>query len=236
MPAEPHRADARAQAVIRGPAFALPEYPERGVVTPSAPRAALRSRSSGGSSCESSAMRRLDESGDARGGLRVADVGFDRADDGGGGRRVCFAAGAEIRACSSVASPTLGAGAVPLEVGDRLDAEAGARVGATQGEQLPLDLGARDAAAAVGRDAPAADDRVDAAPLGAARLRAASARRSRSLRRARSPRSARRRRASRRAPARRPWRTRPARTGRGSGRRRPRAPRRDRPRRAPSRR
>ena len=53
-----------------------------------------------------------------------------------------------------------------FEVGDRLDPEARATIGAAQGQELPLDLGACDPALAVGRDAPAADDRDDATTLG----------------------------------------------------------------------
>ena len=56
--------------------------------------------------------------------------------------------------------------AVAFEVGDRLDSEPGSPIGAAQGQELPLDLGAREPPVTVRRDPPAADDRDDPSALG----------------------------------------------------------------------
>ena len=120
-------------------------------------------------------------------------------------------------------------GAVPLEVGDRLDPEARPAIGAAEGQELPLDLRAGDPALAVGGDPPAADDRDDATALGQGVVQPHEHDDPAAFARPEAGGPRRRRPASRRWPGRRPWRSRPARTGRGSGRPRPPARRRGRP-------
>ena len=55
-----------------------------------------------------------------------------------------------------------------FEVADGVGVEAGTAIGASQRKLLPLDFRPRDAAAAVRGDAPAANQRVDAAALATA--------------------------------------------------------------------
>ncbi|EPX82294.1 hypothetical protein Salmuc_03082 [Salipiger mucosus DSM 16094] len=109
-------------------------------------------------------LRGAQQAREARGGLGVADVGLDRADDRRAQGRAGLGAFAdEGGQLGRVADA--GAGAVALEVADRVDAVARAPVGPREGHALAVDLGAREPAPPVRGDAPTGDDGLDVLAL-----------------------------------------------------------------------
>ena len=102
----------------------------------------------------------LDQPGDTRGRLRVADVALDGADRGGRPGGTGGAAGlAEGPQLGGVTDR--GAGAVPLQVPDGADVESRQPIGAAERQPVPGRLRPRDAALAVGGVPPPGDRRVD---------------------------------------------------------------------------
>src|SRR5207245_2408816 len=90
----------------------------------------------------------LEQTGDSGRGFGVADVGFDGADDGWGRIGFGLPPGARER-FQFRGIPDGSAGAVSLEVGDGINAKAGATVSAAQGLELSARLRPSQAAAAI---------------------------------------------------------------------------------------
>jgi hypothetical protein len=163
-PAEPHGADARPRRELDRPGTA---FPERAQSRSIAAQLGVGLLAADGRRQDRGVEghRRLDQPGDARGGLRVPNFGLDRADGGRPRRGRGLAQGAAQRAeLGGIADAC--PGPVSLEVGHRLDAEVRTAIGTPHRQELALDFRSGDPALAVGRDPPAADDGDDPPALG----------------------------------------------------------------------
>ena len=161
--AETHRADAGSERAIFGPEFGLAQHTQRGRGAAKL-RVRLIAAGRGRQHLRVYGHRGLDQTRETRRRLGVADVGLDRTNDRQ--RRIGFRFTSRAREhfeFRGVADRR--AGAVSFAIRNGVDAETRAPIRAPHGFELSVRLGPRDAAAAVGGNSPAADDRIHAAAL-----------------------------------------------------------------------
>src|SRR5688572_5916807 len=105
-------------------------------------------------------QRRFQQPGHSRGRFCMPNVAFDRSNHGL--RSIAARLGNYLQFRRV---PYARPGAVTLKISNRVDAIAGAAISATESLNLSVNFRPRDAARAVRRDAPAANERVNAPAL-----------------------------------------------------------------------